>query len=856
MLRARAAPNAIARPVRGIAAPWGPGRIRQWQRTTAGLGELQKRCWQPWPRPLWHTPGMPVIETHVDPESPDFRENLTHMDRLETELRDNLAQARAGGGPHAVKRHREQGKLMARERIERLLDPGTPFLEIGALAAHRLYDGAAPSAGIVTGIARVRGREVMIVANDATVKGGTYLPLTVKKHLRAQEVADENRLPCLYLVDSGGAFLPLQAKVFPDRDHFGRIFFNQARMSARGLPQISIVLGSCTAGGAYVPAMSDETVIVKGRGTIFLGGPPLVKAATGEVVSAEELGGADVHCRLSGVADHYALDEEHALEWARDIVGDLTSRKEAPWEVEEPEEPLYPPRELGGIIPSNPRKAYDVHEVIARLVDGSRFREFKALYGSTLITGFARIMGYPVGILANNGVLFSESALKATHFIELCCQRRIPLVFLQNITGFIVGKEYEQKGIAKDGAKLVHAVANAQVPRFTVIIGGSFGAGNYGMCGRAYQPRQLWMWPNARISVMGGEQAASVLAQVKVEQLERAGKRMSTQEVEALRAPSWPSTRRKGTPTTPRRGCGTTASSRRPTPGPCWDSASRRRSTPPSLNRASASSACEVSPVKLERIEVELDGPVARVWMNRAEARNAFDGLMVTELRVTLFDLRSADAIRVIVLGGRGPSFCAGADLEWMKAMAAFSHEDNLREAQALADLFFTVYESPVPVVARIHGAALGGGAGLVAACDIPVAALGTQFGFTEVRLGIIPAIISPYVLGKIGESAARELFLTGERFEAVKAQEIGLIRAAVPEQDLDTVVESRVQELLKAGPRAVAEAKALIREVAYHRVENVQRYTVERIAELRVSAEGQEGMRAFLEKRKPSWIP
>jgi len=480
---------------------------------------------------------MPVVETHVDPESPDFRENLTHMDRLESELRENLAEARAGGGPHAVKRHREQGKLMARERIERLLDPGTPFLEIGALAAHRLYDGAAPSAGIITGIARIRGREVMIVANDATVKGGTYLPLTVKKHLRAQEVADENRLPCLYLVDSGGAFLPLQAKVFPDRDHFGRIFFNQARMSAKGLPQISIVLGSCTAGGAYVPAMSDETVIVKGRGTIFLGGPPLVKAATGEVVSAEELGGADVHCRISGVADHYALDEEHALEWARDIVGGLTSRKEVPWEVEEPEEPLYLARELGGIIPTNPRKAYDVHEVIARLVDGSRFQEFKALYGSTLVTGFARIMGYPVGILANNGVLFSESALKATHFIELCCQRRIPLVFLQNITGFMVGKEYEQKGIAKDGAKLVHAVANAQVPRFTVIIGGSFGAGNYGMCGRAYQPRQLWMWPNARISVMGGEQAASVLAQVKVEQMERAGKRMSPQELETLRAP-------------------------------------------------------------------------------------------------------------------------------------------------------------------------------------------------------------------------------------------------------------------------------------------------------------------------------
>ncbi len=480
---------------------------------------------------------MTVIETHIDTGSPDFRENLDQMNHLEADLRQKLDAAQAGGGPEAVKRHREQGKLMVRERIERLRDPGTPFLEMGALAAHGLYDGAAPSAGIVTGIVRISGREVMLVANDATVKGGSYLPMTVKKHLRAQEIAAENRLPCLYLVDSGGAFLPLQAKVFPDRDHFGRIFYNQARMSALGLAQISVVLGSCTAGGAYVPAMSDEAVIVKGRGTIFLGGPPLVKAATGEEVSAEELGGADVHCRVSGVADHYALDEDHALEWARNIVAGLTSRKETPWQVEEPEEPAYDPRELGGIIPANPRKAYDVHEVIARLVDGSRFQEFKALYGATLVTGFARIMGYPVGILANAGVLFSESALKATHFIELCCQRRIPLVFLQNITGFMVGKEYEQRGIAKDGAKMVHAVANAQVPRFTVIMGGSFGAGNYGMCGRAYQPRQLWMWPNARISVMGGEQAASVLAQVKIEQAERAGKRLSPQEVEALRAP-------------------------------------------------------------------------------------------------------------------------------------------------------------------------------------------------------------------------------------------------------------------------------------------------------------------------------
>ena len=480
---------------------------------------------------------MSVLESHVDPGHPDFRDNLEHMEGLVADLRLRLAAARAGGGDEAVRRHLDQGKLLVRDRIERLLDPGTPFLEIGALAAWGLYDGAAPAAGMVTGIGRVRGREVMVVANDATVKGGTYFPLTVKKHLRAQEIAAENRLPCVYLVDSGGAFLPLQAEVFPDREHFGRIFYNEARMSALGIAQVSVVLGSCTAGGAYVPAMSDEAVIVKGRGTIFLGGPPLVKAATGEEVTAEELGGADVHCRQSGVADHYAQDEEHALEIARDIVGHLTSRKEPPWDVDEPEDPLHDPRELGGIIPKNLRKGYDVHEVVARIVDGSRFSEWKALYGSTLVTGFARIHGYPVGILANQGVLFSESALKATHFIEMCCLRKVPLVFLQNITGFIVGKEYEQKGIAKDGAKMVHAVANAQVPKFTVVIGGSFGAGNYGMCGRAYGPRQLWMWPNARISVMGGEQAASVLTQVKQEQRERQGKPMTAEDVAAMKAP-------------------------------------------------------------------------------------------------------------------------------------------------------------------------------------------------------------------------------------------------------------------------------------------------------------------------------
>ena len=424
-----------------------------------------------------------------------------------------------------------------RDRIERLLDPETPFLELSPLAALGMYDGDAAAAGLVTGIGRVSGREVVVVANDATVKGGTYYPMTVKKHLRAQEVALENRLPCVYLVDSGGAFLPLQAEVFPDRDHFGRIFFNQARMSAERIAQIAVVMGSCTAGGAYVPAMSDETVIVKGTGTIFLGGPPLVKAATGEEVTAEELGGADVHTRLSGVADYFAEDDDHALHLARTIVSTLHTSKRLPADVIAPEPPRYDPRELYGIVGADLRRQYDVREVIARLVDGSRFDEFKERYGPTLVTGFARLHGFLVGIVANNGVLFSESALKATHFIELCNLRGIPLVFLQNITGFIVGKQYERAGIAKDGAKMVHAVANSVVPKFTVIIGGSFGAGNYGMCGRAYAPRLLWMWPNARISVMGGEQAAGVLATVKREQLARDGRTLSADDDAAIRAP-------------------------------------------------------------------------------------------------------------------------------------------------------------------------------------------------------------------------------------------------------------------------------------------------------------------------------
>ena len=458
---------------------------------------------------------MAVLSSQVERESDEYARRRGRMEALVAELQERTALVARGGGERALERHRSRGKLTARERIDRLVDPDSAFLELSTLAAWDLYDGAAPGAGIVTGIGVVEGRECVIVANDATVKGGTYFPITVKKHLRAQEIARQNRLPCLYLVDSGGAFLPLQDEVFPDRDHFGRIFFNQARLSALGIPQIAAVMGSCTAGGAYVPAMSDETIIVRGTGTIFIGGPPLVKAATGQEVSAEELGGADVHTRRSGVADHYAASDEHALAIARQIVSDLhLPPKTPPWEVLPPKAPALDPDELYGLVPEDFRHQVDARELIARIVDESRFDEFKALYGETLVCGWARIEGYPVGILASNGVLFAESSQKGAHFIELACKRRVPLVFLQNITGFMVGQEYEAGGIARDGAKLVMAVACAEVPKFTVVVGGSFGAGNYAMCGRAYEPRQLWMWPNARISVMGGEQAATVLTMV------------------------------------------------------------------------------------------------------------------------------------------------------------------------------------------------------------------------------------------------------------------------------------------------------------------------------------------------------
>jgi 3-methylcrotonyl-CoA carboxylase beta subunit len=480
---------------------------------------------------------MALLSSQLNPRSAEFQSNAQAMQALVDDLAAQVAKAAAGGGEAARAKHTARGKLLPRDRVQMLLDPGTPFLELAPLAAHGMYNGDAPCAGVIAGIGRVSGVDCMIVCNDATVKGGTYYPMTVKKHLRAQEVAMQNRLPCIYLVDSGGANLPNQDEVFPDRDHFGRIFYNQANMSAQGIAQIAVVMGSCTAGGAYVPAMSDETIIVKNQGTIFLGGPPLVKAATGEVVSAEDLGGGDVHTRLSGVADHLAQNDMHALALARQAVATLDKRKEWPVEVREPRAPKYDPKELYGVVPQDTRKPYDVREVIARIVDGSEFHEFKARYGTTLVCGFAHIEGMPVGIVANNGILFSESAQKGAHFIELCCQRKVPLVFLQNITGFMVGRKYESEGIARHGAKMVTAVATATVPKFTIIIGGSFGAGNYGMCGRAYSPRFLWMWPNARISVMGGEQAASVLATVKRDGIEAKGGQWSAEEEAAFKQP-------------------------------------------------------------------------------------------------------------------------------------------------------------------------------------------------------------------------------------------------------------------------------------------------------------------------------
>lgn len=491
---------------------------------------------------------MTTLKSTLNPRSEAFQANTAHMQTLVDDLQQTLQRIEQGGNERARQRHLDQGKLLPRDRLRQLLDPGSPFLELSALAAHAVYDDEVPAAGLITGIGRISGIECMIIINDATVKGGTYFPLTVKKHLRAQEIAAQNHLPCVYLVDSGGAFLPLQDEVFPDKEHFGRIFYNQANMSARNIPQIAVVMGSCTAGGAYVPAMADESIMVRDQATIFLGGPPLVKAATGEVISAEALGGADVHCQTSGVADHYAQDDNHALLMARRLLSN--THRPAPYlsAAADYQEPLYPAEELLGVVERDPRKPFDVREIIARIVDGSEFDEFKALFGTTLVCGFAKIYGYPVGIIANNGILFSDSALKGTHFVQLCCRRKIPLLFLQNITGFMVGSKYEAEGIAKHGAKLVTAVACAQVPKFTMIVGGSFGAGNYAMCGRAYNPRFLWMWPNARISVMGGEQAANVMAQITADKKAKRGEKISEAELIALKEPISADYEHKGHP--------------------------------------------------------------------------------------------------------------------------------------------------------------------------------------------------------------------------------------------------------------------------------------------------------------------
>ncbi|GJM07618.1 MAG: methylcrotonoyl-CoA carboxylase [marine bacterium B5-7] len=491
---------------------------------------------------------MAVLKSSLSNNTPDFQANTAAMQTLVDDLNVKVALIAKGGGDAKQARHQSRGKLLVRDRIQALLDPGSPFLECSQLAAHNMYGDNIACAGIITGIGRVNGIECMIIANDATVKGGTYYPMTIKKHLRAQEIAEQNHLPCIYLVDSGGAFLPLQDEVFPDKEHFGRIFYNQANMSAKNIPQIAVVMGSCTAGGAYVPAMADESIIVKEQGTIFLGGPPLVKAATGEEVSAEDLGGADIHCKTSGVADHYAIDDHHALQLARDAVSRLNRKKKHDLVLQTPCDPLHEKKELYGVIPTDARKPFDIREIILRVVDGSEFSEFKALYGTTLVCGFANIHGFPVGIIANNGILFSESALKGTHFIELCCQRKIPLVFLQNITGFMVGSKYEANGIAKNGAKLVTAVACAKVPKFTMVVGGSFGAGNYAMCGRAYNPRFMWLWPNARISVMGGEQAATVLSLLQAEKQQRAGKKWTAADEKAFKQPILDSYEEKGHP--------------------------------------------------------------------------------------------------------------------------------------------------------------------------------------------------------------------------------------------------------------------------------------------------------------------
>ena len=730
------------------------------------------------------------------------------MRALCDELDARLANAREGGGADALERHRGRGKLPVRERIDLLLDPDSAWLELSPLAAFGLYDDEAPGAGIVTGIGSVHGRECVIVANDATVKGGTYFPLTVKKHLRAQEIALENRLPCIYLVDSGGAYLPLQAEVFPDRDHFGRIFYNQARMSRDGIPQLAAVMGSCTAGGAYVPAMCDQSVIVQGTGTIFLAGPPLVKAATGEEVTrrgTRRRRRARAHLGRRRRAGE--LGRARARAAARGGGGARTARGAPRSSRSRRRSPPATPSELAGVIPADERTPFDVREVIARLVDGSRFAEFKPLYGDTLVCGFAHIWGYPVAIIANNGILFSESALKGSHFVQLACQRRIPLIFLQNITGFMVGKAYEHGGIAKDGAKLVMAVACAQVPKLTVVIGGSYGAGNYGMCGRAFGPRLLFMWPNARISVMGARQAAETLLTVRLDALRARGEEMDEAARAAFVAAD-PRALRAGErrqlldrpPVGRRRD--------RPARHPARARARPRGRRACADPRAALRRLPDVSGLALER-----DGGVARVWLDRPERRNAFDAELIDAVHQTFVSF-AADAGRCAPSwsAGRGAAFCAGADLEWMRAAGELPHERNVADAERAAAMFAAVDGCPVPVIARVQGAALGGGTGLACCCDIVLAREDARFGFTEVRLGLIPATIAPFALARIGRSQARALFLTGELFDAEHARAIGLVHEVqADDKALDAAVERMLAAVLRGGPAAVRAAKALI---------------------------------------------
>ncbi len=801
---------------------------------------------------------MDILETHVDKNSALFQANMERMTALVAELRNRQAFVKQGGGAKYLERHRAQGKLPARERIDRLLDDGASFLELSPLAAWDVYDNDAPAAGIITGIGRVSGREVLIVANDATVKGGTYYPLTVKKHVRAQEVALQNRLPCVYLVDSGGAFLPLQAEVFPDRDDFGRIFFNQARMSAERISQIAAVMGSCTAGGAYVPAMSDQTVIVKGTGTIFLGGPPLVKAATGEEVTAEELGGADVHTRLSGVADYLAEDDEHALQIVRTIVGTLNTVKTIPGDVANPEEPLYDAADIYGIVNTDTRKPYEVREIIARLVDGSRFDEFKERYGNTVVTGFARLQGFLVGIVANNGVLFSESALKATHFIELCNLRRVPLIFLQNITGFMVGRDYERGGIAKDGAKMVHAVANSVVPKFTV---------DHRRIVRRRELRHV----RSRL------RAASVMDVAERAHFSygrRAGRRRAhhreARPARARRTQPVAYGGRRDSDSDPRqvRARGLPLLLDRPAVGR-WDPRSRRdahraragivrlvqRSDPRGkVRRLSDVAARGIETSVMSSVLIERDGPVLRITLNRPAVRNAFDEEMIRSLTAAATAATEDHSVRAVVLAGEGKTFCAGADIGWMAKAIAYSRQENLSDAEDLARMLERLDTLPVPVIGRIQGAALGGGVGLAAVCDMVIAADDAVFALSEVKLGILPAVVAPYVLRKIGISAARECFLTGARFDARRAKEIGLIHDVVPDDALDVAVARRISDVLTASPAGIARAKSLIREIAGAHPDDVIGVTTNAIASQRISEEGQEGLRAFLEKRKPSW--